>query len=181
MRSRTRPLLLVLAIALAGCTRFGVRTRHDPSADFTRLHTFAWLPLSEAQPADQRVLDHLIDERLRTAVARELRAKGLAPAVGAAPDVLLNYRLTSSPDSDRGGNRARFDRSAGWWGGWAGSESIYESYDAGALFLAMVDPATKRVIWIGAAQARLLPHISFEKRLERADAAVHHIVERFPE
>jgi hypothetical protein len=41
-------------------------------------------------------------------------------------------------------------------------------------------PAERRMIWIGAAEARLLPHISLKKRLSRVDAAVHRILADFP-
>jgi hypothetical protein len=54
----------------------------DPNADFARLQTYAWLPLQEAAPADQRVLDRYIDSRIRKAVDRELGGKGFRPATG---------------------------------------------------------------------------------------------------
>lgn len=169
-----RPALL-LALALAGCTQFAVRARHDANADFTRLRTYGWLPLSEAEPADQRVLDRAIDARIRVAVDRELGAKGFRSAAGGAPDFLLNYRIASRPASDLHGVAW-----GGWWAGWAGSSAVYESFDSGAFFIAVIDPQTRRMIWVGAAEARLLPHISLEKRLARVDAAVHRILERFP-
>src|SRR5215470_15955818 len=100
MRSRRVSLhLLVLAVALAACTRFTIRTRHDPSADFAGLHTYAWLPLDEADPADQRVLDRAVDARIRADVERDLRGKGIVAAGDAAPDMLLNYRIASTPGS----------------------------------------------------------------------------------
>jgi len=177
MRSRRVSLhLLVLAVALAACTRFTIRTRHDPSADFAGLHTYAWLPLDEADPADQRVLDRAVDARIRADVERDLRGKGIVAAGDAAPDMLLNYRIASTP-----GSSARGGPASGWWAGWSGSEAIYrENYDNGTLFLAVLDPREKRMIWLGTAQARLLPHISLEKRLKRVDEAVQRILEDFP-
>lgn len=174
-------IALLVAVAFAGCAQFAVRARHDPSADFARLHTFAWLPKGEAAPADQYVLDRAIDARLREAVDRELRAKGFVPAGDVAPDFLLNYRLTTAPASEARGEPWRFGWGTGWWTGWPGAEGIYtESYDEGTLFLAVIQPRTKRMIWIGSAQARMLPHISLEKARKRVDAAVHKILENFP-
>lgn len=181
MPSRIVIPAVLLLMALAGCSQFAVRTRADPSADFAGLHTFAWLPLSEAAPADQRLRDRTVDARLRADVDRELRTKGFVPAGDGAPDFLLNYRLASSPASSVRGDPARFGWGTGWWVGWAGAEAIYtESYDTGALFLAVIDPRTKHMIWIGAAEARLLPHISIEKRFERVDAAIRRILQDFP-
>ena len=173
--------VLLLAVACAGCTQFNVRTRHDPTADFRGLHTFAWLPLSEVAPADQRVLDRTVDARIRAAADRELRAKGFAPAGNGAPDFFLNYRLASRPASSVRGDPSRFGWGTGWWVGWAGAEAIdTDSYNAGTLFLAVVDPRTKHMIWLGSADARLLPHISIEKRYQRVDAALHKIFNDFP-
>jgi len=59
----------ICLLILAGCSQFTVRSDWDRSADFRALRTYAWLPLSEAAPADQRVLDRAIDARIRTDVA----------------------------------------------------------------------------------------------------------------
>lgn len=173
-------VLLLLALLAGACSQFRVRSDYDRSADFSRLHTYAWLPLSEAAPADQRVLDRYIDARIRKAVDRELQAKGFRPAGSATPDFLLNYRLASEPAEAVRGSPERYFYGAGWYG-WPGANAFYtESYDAGTLYIAVVDPQTKHMTWIGAAGARLLPHISLEKRVKRVDAAVHQILAPFP-
>ena len=171
-------LSLVLAMFLA-CSQFNVRSSRDPSADFTRLRTYAWLPLDQADAADQRVLDRYLDARIRTAVDRELGAKGFRPAPSGEPDFYLNYRLSTEPaDAVKGGRRPFYGPG---WGAWPGAETLLrESYDAGTLFLAALEPASRRGIWLGAARARLLPHISLEARAKRVDDAVHAILADFP-
>jgi hypothetical protein len=171
-------VLALLALGLAGCSQFDVKARQDPAADFTRLRTYAWLPPEEAEPADQRVNDRGIDRRIRAATERQLREKGYRPADSGTPDFLLNYRLSTSP-ADAVGGRGR-GYVGNTWGGWAGVEPVYESYDAGTLYLAALNGETKRMIWLGAAQARLLPHVSYEKRVKRVDAAVRKILAPFP-
>jgi hypothetical protein len=71
---------VILAFAVLSCSQFTVRTRQDPSYDFAALGTFAWLPVSEAAPADQRVQDRAVVARLRTDVESELRARGIRRA-----------------------------------------------------------------------------------------------------
>jgi hypothetical protein len=67
------------------------------------------------------------------------------------------------------------------WGDYPGAETLLrENFDAGTLYIAALDGASKRGIWLGAAQARLLPHISLEKRAKRVDDAVHAILADFP-
>jgi hypothetical protein len=179
VRSRNVALLLLLA-GLIACSQFRVRARSDPNADFDRLHTFAWLPLDQVEPADQRVLDRAVDARIRQRVDADLRARGFVPADEAGPDFYLNYRVTSSPGSAMRGPRTPYGW-GGWWTGWAGAEGVYsESFDVGALYLAVVDPRTRHMIWVGAAEARLLPHVSLERRLKRVDTAVYRLLEYFP-
>jgi len=112
-------------------------------------------------------------------VDRELRGKGYRPAPAGEPDFYLNYRLTTEPaDAVKGGRRPYYGPG---WGAWPGAETLLrESYDAGTLFLGALEPASKHAIWLGAARARLLPHISLEKRAKRVDDAMHAILADFP-
>jgi hypothetical protein len=171
-------LLALLVSGLVGCTQFDVRVRQDPTVDFSRMRTFAWLPAGEAEPADQRIHDRAIDARIRAAMEEDLRAKGYGPTGSEPPDFLLNYRLSTSPaEVLHGGERGYV---GGLWAGWPGADAVYDAHDVGTLYLAALDRQTKRMIWVGAARARLLPHISYEKRAKRADAAVQKILASFP-
>lgn len=177
-RSRRALLALSILVLIVACSQFSVRSSVDPNADFGRLQTYAWLPLDEVEPADQRVLDRYIDTRIRKAVDRELGGKGFRPAT-ATPDFYLNYRLATDPsDSVKGGRRPLYGPG---WGDYPGAETLLrENFDAGTLYIAALDGGSKRGIWLGAAQARLLPHISLEKRAKRVDDAVHAILADFP-
>jgi hypothetical protein len=178
-RARRAAALVAVACALGACAQFNVRSRQDPSADFGRLQTYAWLPPGEAAPADQRTLNRIISARIKRAVERELQGRGYRPA-DQAPDLLLNYRLATQVASEiRGDPRRAF--SEGLWGTWPDSEGFYsDTYDEGALYVAVLDAASKRIIWVGVAGARIIPTLSMEKTEKRVDDAVHQIMERFP-
>ena len=178
-RRRAPAALALLALTFSACTQFAVRSKQDPAVDFGRLQTYAWLPVGDAAPADQRVQDRAIDRRIRTATEQELQAKGYRPAGAEPADFLLNYRISTSPDDALVGTQRNYVGDP-WWGGWSGAYAVYESSDAGTLYLAALDAGTKRMIWVGAAHARLLPHISYEKRVKRVDAAVQKILAAFP-
>ena len=178
--TRARFVVSCLAVVLAGCSQFKVQSRQDPHVGFGSLRTFAWLPKSEAEPADQDVQHRGFDRQIRADVERVLRDKGYEPAVSGQPDFLLNYRVSSTPSTAMRGNPS-VGGWGGWWIGWPGWEAAYtENYDQGALFIAALDPNTKRMIWLGVARARLLPHISYERSLGRIDDAVAQILESFP-
>ena len=179
-----RAAMLSLAVLLAGLTAcspftFAVHSRHDPGVRFAALRTFGWLPASEAAPADQQTQDPTFDRRIRDDVERGLREMGYEPAGGARPDFLLNYRLATLPVS-----RVLDDPFGDWGGSWArwpahGSARL-DASEQGALFLGTIDPATRHMTWVGFAEARLLPDLSYEKTLVRIDDAVAAILKDFP-
>jgi Domain of unknown function (DUF4136) len=64
---------------------------------------------------------------------------------------------------------------------WPDASAVYsQSYDEGTLYIAVIDPHTKRRIGVGAAQARLVPTMSLERKAKRIDAAAHAILADFP-
>lgn len=179
MTARRRFAAACLALAIAGCTQFLVRSHRDPAAAFGSFRTYAWLPKDQAEPADQNVPHRGFDRRIRADVERALQEKGYAPAGKGAADFLLNYRVSSTPTTAMRGTSV--GGWGGWWVGWPGWEGMYtENFDQGAIFVAALDPDTRRMAWLGVAQARLLPHISYDRSLERIDDAVAQILEDFP-
>jgi len=176
----SRLLTVCTAVAVVACSQFKVRSQIDPKVDFARLRTFAWLPKDQAEPADQDVQHRGFDRRIRADVERALRDKGYQPAEARQADFLLNYRVKSSPGSSLRG-ASSVAGWGGWWMGWPGWEAAYtENYDQGSLFIASLDPQTRHMTWLGVAQARLLPHISYDRSLARIDDAVEQILASFP-
>ena len=174
-------LLLLAGLVVAGCSRFSVRSTHDPAANFRDLRTYAWLPPEQAAPADQRVQDRYLDRRLRAAVDTELRSKGFRPVeAGQQPDFLLNYRLATTPaESMHGDPDLRFGGTS--WMAWPDASAVYsDNYDVGRLYIAVIDPRSKRMIWVGVAQARLVPTMSLDRKAKRVDAATRSILASFP-
>ena len=172
--------LACLLVLLPGCSRFMVSSNHDPSANFAALRSFAWLPADQAAPGDQETPNENFDRRIREDVEQDLRAKGYVPAGSGQPDFLLNYRYTTSPvDAVQG------EPSYGGWGEWwlmtPGWEADYsDDYDEGALHIAVLDPVRQRMFWVGVAEARVLPSMSYARTLKRIDEAVAAILKRFP-
>jgi len=67
------------------------------------------------------------------------------------------------------------------WLAWPDASAVYsESYDVGRLYIAVIDPRSKRMIWVGVAQARLVPTMSLDRKAKRVDAATRSILASFP-
>ena len=68
---RLKWLLVVVALGLPACTTFDVKTDHDPTADFDRFKTFAFVGLVAAEKGG--LYDNsLMHKRVEAAVVREL-------------------------------------------------------------------------------------------------------------
>ena len=181
-RLRPLPLLVPLVLALAGCTQFAIRSDHDRTADFSRLRTYGWLPLGDVAPAVRQAAD-----TDGPAAAVDAFFTALCPGLWADIDepVKDRYRnnaaMLFAESTEQQGTASRSYLLGARWEGWSGIEPVYQdTYREGTLYLAVLDGRTKRMIWIGAASARILPHIPLEKRAKRVDAAVHQILDRFP-
>ena len=109
-------------LGLAGCTSLAVRTDANPNLSVTSCHTYAFAHEHVAntdQPA--AYANPLNADRLRTAIASNLAAKGIQPADHASAECVVGYAM---------GSRQVFnDYYAGFggeWGyGWGRSGGFY--------------------------------------------------------
>ena len=58
--------------------------------------------------------------------------------------------------------------------------SYTDIFRVGTLELRIKDAKTKKVIWQGAAQAKLVDNATVDQRKQRLKAAIHRILDRFP-
>ncbi len=125
---------------LIGCSPVSVSTGTSPTADFAKLHTFAWEP----NPQMGGTLDDSIaGQDIHAAVEQALEARGFRPAAaGEAPDFLVDYHVRLQHESEIEGGR------------WSVSQF---NYTEGTLMVALVDPESKLFLWQGNAQGIVDP------------------------
>jgi hypothetical protein len=173
-----RVVIALVAIAASGCTQFTIRTDRNPAADFSRYRTFAWMPIAASPPDDQDTGSRPLDNRVYSGVEAELQRRGYTPAPSEGADLLLTFRVLRTDGYDD----ADIPYAAQWHRG-AYLEAVHASHDSyvrGTLIVDAVDRTENLLVWRGSASARLLPHISFEKRKERVETAVTKILATFP-
>lgn len=165
-------LACVALVAIAGCSRFQVRTAQDPAVRFADYESYAWLPRSVALPVDQRLQDRQLERIVRAGVARGMATKGYGQAAVKEADLLVTYRLVSADRQVAGAPRG-YSAVAGTW---MRDDWSSDSYERGSLVVDLYDRERRRLVWRGMASARLLPHLSHEARVERVTKAIDEIM-----
>jgi hypothetical protein len=170
--------IALVSVVVAACTKFAVRTDRKPDADFTRYRTFAWMTIAASPPNDQDTGSRGLDKRIYSAVEVALQRAGYVPASSGDADLLLTFRILKEDGYDD----EHIPYAAQWRRG-AYLEAMHaspDSYERGTLIIDAVDRAENTLAWRGSASARLLPHMSYDKRAERAEDAVAQIMATFP-
>jgi len=153
-----RPFILIgFLLFCIGCATFSVNYDFDPEADFTRLKTYAWSPVSEKSP-----MNELTMKRIKIAVDKQLKAKGLTVTSSENPDMLIALNAAREKRVDVQewgyGHDDRDYSSDGWYPGrlpvtpegrdyfeYRRGVDTYE-YEVGTLVLDFVDAKKKELV-----------------------------------
>jgi len=182
--SRSMLVLLVLSALTLACSGIVVDSDYDPSADFTQLRTWSWLPHA-GKSDDPRLDNALLDSRIRAAVKSELDTKGYTLATSGTPDFQVTYHVSVEGKLDvntvyRDYPRGGYGRVGHHRGGWGYAETSVREYDEGTLLLDVLQSGSGALLWRGSGVATVREESSPENRTKRINAAVKKILERFP-
>ena len=83
--------MLVLFVALGGCSTMSIQSAHDPFARFPETGSYDWVPEPQTMSDDPRVDRAGADARIRKAVESGLAAKGYQKVSSGKPDFLVAY------------------------------------------------------------------------------------------
>ena len=179
---RTRRIifnLVVVVLCFHGCTGPDVKTDFDPSADFSKFHTFAFLGLTDINRGGDILDNSLTRKRIESIVARELTKKGLQQVeVGQHPDLLVHYWLGVREKQevvDTGGAYGAY----GWRGGGAayGGVRTY-NYKEGTLIVDLVEPKKKELMWRATTVGNMQD--TSQENIALADKAITEAFEHYP-
>ena len=146
---------------------------HDPAADFSQLKSYAWLPGPARVPDAPEEYQSLLQSRITKAVESTLEGKGYQKSSGEGPDFFVTFQS--------GVQKKIQVRSQGRGYRRYGHRYVeVREYEVGALFIDIVDPKERELIWRGSAQEVIQRGRSAEQRTQKIDEAVNRILERFP-
>jgi hypothetical protein len=162
-----------LALAMLACTLTpaqDVTTNSMPGADFTKYHTYKWVPIDGAVQPNQ-----IVDAQIKQSIDSQLAAKGLTKTDGDKADLLVGYQISIQQEKQwnaygTGGMR--------WGGGMASAQQ--STISTGMLVLDMYDPSTKQLVWTGRVSKTLDPSANQGKKQKNLDKAMQKLLKNFP-
>jgi len=162
VRELGRIIGALLLLALAGCSSdLSIQTSHDPLTFFPRQGTFAWAENGNVIP--DRVAHLGLADLLPPAVEAALANRGWGKANPEAADLLVSYEVgiaitieAASPGSDE------------------------RTHAIGSISVALLDPKSKRRLWVGFVESKVHPALSQEERRARIEAALERLFKEFP-
>jgi hypothetical protein len=165
--------ILVTLGALAACaTGPLVKTDADPSADFSKYHSYVWI----YQAAPQG-MNPLVYERIHTAIDRQLAAQGFTQ--GQPGDFAVAFTVGKRDKT----TISSYGPYSGYFGGFGyrgpyGWGSHYDTYQTteGSLVIDIYDVGAKKPIWHGLASQ----NISAPVNQEQINSAVAAVLAKFP-
>jgi hypothetical protein len=90
---------VLFILAFSGCSALSVDSYYDPSASYTGLKTYGWLPAPEEMIDDPSIDQGLLSSRIQAAVDRELSAIGFTRQSTPNPDFFIGYQATTPQKS----------------------------------------------------------------------------------
>jgi hypothetical protein len=150
---------------------------YDRSANFSAYKTYNWIDYRRVEPGDQ-----LLDQDIKRAVDAQLAGKGLR-RVESGGDLVVGYQAGISQEKE-------FDSfGAGGWGGWGGpfgwgnwgsTRVTTSTIDIGKLTIGLFDPATKQLVWRGAASKTLNISKDPDKNYRTLEKGIAKLFKNYP-
>jgi len=176
-----RLLGVVLIAALGGCSTMRVTSDTDPSAKFTGYKSYNWMAEAPKKTGDPRIDGNsILASRIRSAVERQLAAKGYEKRSSGTPDFLVGYHASLEKKTSVRMLNEYYRYGPGWGRRYRGPQTYVYDYDEGTLILDIVDPKTRKLLWRGSPTDVVNPTASEEARQKKINEAVTRILEKFP-
>jgi hypothetical protein len=151
-----------------------VQFDYNRSAKFSAYKTYNWIDYRRVEPGDQ-----LLDQDIKRAVDAQLAGKGLR-RVDSDGDLVVGYQAGISQEKE-------FDSiGAGGWGGWGGpfgwgnGRVTTSTVDVGKLTIGLFDPASKQLVWRGAASKTLSISKDPDKNYRSLEKAMAKLFRNYP-
>lgn len=170
---------VTLLLLVPGCSSVSVTSDYDPSADFSMLKTYQWIPFQGDDDALAKV--PLVQKRAMNAVEKALAAKGYRLLADGVPDF---YVAVHAGVQDKINVTDYGYAYGGWWGPYGpyGHNIDVSYYTEGTLFVDIIQKRADKheLMWRGAGTGMVAPPDDPQTAQEKADAVAAKILADFP-
>jgi hypothetical protein len=167
--------VLALSVAvLSGCAPIEVHSFMDQRTALRRYRTFTW-GASEPSTGDPRLdSNRFVEERVRARVEEALTRRGFEKITSDRPDMIVHYHLIVAQQVEGAEPDPGYTTCAP-------GDCRPSVYDKGTLFVDLVDPVTKVLLWRGWAESPIDGVVENQTWMEeRLDTTVARILRRLP-
>lgn len=187
MSKRSTALVLLAAMAVAGCGGVKVNSDWNRSIDFSGFQTFGLMPPGETDGSGE-ASDSITDQRIKAAITADLEGKGLRKVDDNA-DIMVGYQITTKEDTSYQIVGTAWDGGGWGWGGrwgWGRGMAVTSSSTravhatVGTLVITVFDSSSKYAIWHGDGTNEISKGGTPDERTQRINEAVAKIFEQFP-
>jgi hypothetical protein len=168
-RARAVMRLVLTMLACTVMTAQDVRTNSMPGTDFTKYHSYKWVPIEGGSHPNQ-----IADAQIKASIDSQLAAKGLTKTDADKADLLVGYQVAVDKEKQWNAYSMGGPRFGGM--GTATSSTI----SSGTLVLDMYDPTSKQLVWTGQATKTLNPSQNQEKNQKNLDKAMEKLLKNYP-
>ena len=172
-------LINLTALICLGAAAFAqdVQFDYNRSANFGAYKTYTWIDYMRVEPGDQ-----LLDQDIKRAVDEQLAGKGLR-RVESGGDLVVGYQVGISQEKEFDGLGT--GGPGGWggpfgWGNWGSTRVTTSTIDVGKLTIGLFDPATKQLVWRGAASKTLNISKDPDKNYRTLEKAMAKLFRNYP-
>jgi hypothetical protein len=153
----------------------------DQKADFSKYHTYKWVPIKGNED-----LPELAAKQLTDTFEKQLAARGLTKATGDASDLLIGYQVAVNQEKEMT-SYGTGGYGAGWGPRWGGgyygtgvTTTTTSTIHVGSVALDMYDAGTKQLVWRGIASKEMDLKASPEKRQKNLDKGLAKLLKNYP-
>ncbi|MDX1693143.1 MAG: DUF4136 domain-containing protein [Ketobacteraceae bacterium] len=179
VRAFTGWLIVLLACA---CSSNPVSYDYDPSVDFIAFKSYRWLVKDHSGREDPRIENDLLDQRIRRSINQVLQNRNyIRREQGEGPvDFLVTYQVGIEKRTDVDKIRTGIGFGYRFMDLGFGTETIIREYDEMTLYIDMIDPESRKLIWRGMRTYRYQKGGTVAERDARVQQIVSEILKGFP-
>lgn len=176
-------LAILTMMTLTACTTITTSFDYDTKSNFTQLKTYAWVGnIAKNSPYH---LDGLMDQRVRSAINIQMKAKGFTLAEAKDADVLVNYltKLNKKIDVDSFNSSFGYRPYGYGWGGWGGigyNDINVTTRHEGSLTVDIINNKSKKLIWRGTAESNIDKMKTSESKDEKISESITALFNNYP-